>query len=193
MSYYRINNPVYYSVDYSDQTGTLRMIDKNYAVESGVNLNVVMPFKSGIWSSTNTLTASKDQVKDPASTLIGSRPYLYLYSNNQFKLPKGYSLMVSGWGITKRNEGIFQRNAMYAVDTTLTKTFYKKLICSMGYNSILSTGQAKEDFAVNAISSRGIYYLDSREFTLSVKYAFGKLKDPKYKNRDVNDNLNRIK
>ncbi|HEY0176945.1 MAG TPA: outer membrane beta-barrel family protein, partial [Pedobacter sp.] len=192
-SYYRINNPVYYSTEYNDQTNTLRMIDKNYALESGINLTGTVPFKYKGWTSTNTLVATKDQITDPAAITGKSAPYLYFYSNNQFKLPGGYDFMVSGWGITKRNEGIFERNAMAAIDTTITKTFFKKLTCSLSYNSIISTGQAKENFNVNDVVSRGVYYLNNREVAMSLKYAFGKLKDSKYKNRDVNDDLNRIK
>jgi len=193
ISYYRINNPVYFSAEYNGESNVLRMIDKNYALESGVNITMTIPFKSGLWSSTNMLVATKDQVKDPAAIMGKSRPYVYFYSNHQFKLPAVCMLMVSGWGITKRNEGIFQRNAGYAIDTAVTKTFFNKLNCSLGYNSLLSTGQVKENFDVNGVTSKGIYYLDQRQVSLSVKYAFGKLKDSAYKNKDVNDNMNRIR
>jgi len=193
ISYYRINNPVYFSAEYNGESNVLRMIDKNYALESGVNITMTIPFKSGLWSSTNMLVATKDQVKDPAAIMGKSRPYVYFYSNHQFKLPAACILMVSGWGITKRNEGIFQRNAGYAIDTAVTKTFFNKLNCSLGYNSLLSTGQVKENFDVNGVTSKGIYYLDQRQVSLSVKYAFGKLKDSAYKNKDVNDNMNRIR
>lgn len=192
-SYYRINNPVYYSAAYDDQLNRLKMTDRNYTLESGINVNITVPVKYGFWTATNTLIATKDQIKDAAAVTGKSSPYLYLYSNNQFNLPAGYSFMISGWGITKRNEGVFERNAMIAVDTAITKTFNKKLTCTLGYNSIISTGQAKENFNINEVSSRGVYYLNNREFSMSVKYAFGKLKDPKYKNKDSNDNMSRIR
>jgi hypothetical protein len=121
------------------------------------------------------------------------KPYVYLYSNNQFKLPAGYTIMISGWGVTKREEGIFERNAMYAVDTAVSKTFFKKLSATLSFNSLLSTQQAKETFTINSIVSQGIYFADVREISLGLKYAFGNIKDSKYKNKEVDENMNRIK
>ena len=192
LSYYRIKNPVYYAIDYDDQLNRLRMVNTNYELENGVNLSLTVPFTFKILTSTNVLTGVLNQVRDPLAVLNKSTPYLYFFSNNQFTLPKEYALMISGWGYTKRVEGVFERNAMYAVDFSLSKTFMKKLSCMVSYNSLLSTKNAKEDFTINNISSRGVYYLDVREFLVGLKYSIGGIKDSKYKNKTVYDNINRL-
>lgn len=192
LTYYRLKNPVYYSIEYNDQLNRLRMVNINYALETGVNLVLTQPFKYRFLTSTNVLTGVFSEVKDPQAVLNKSKPYVYLYSNNQFALPHDYTLMISGWGYTKRVEGLFERNAMYAIDFGLSKTFFKKLSCTVSYNSLLSTKQATENFTINHISSRGIYYLDVREFSIGVKYSIGGIKDSKYKSKAVDDNINRL-
>ena len=191
-SYYRVKNPVYYATDYDDQLNRLRMVNTNYEMETGVNLSLTVPFTFKILTSTNVLTGVLSKVKDPLAVLNKSTPYLYLYSSNQFTLPKEYALMISGWGYTKRVEGVFKRNAMYAVDFSLSKTFMKKLSCTVSYNSLLSTKNAREDFTINKISSRGVYYQDVREFSIGLKYSIGGIKDSKYKNKAIDDNIDRL-
>jgi hypothetical protein len=193
VSYYHASDPVYYAVHYDKDTRKLRMINTNYKSESGVNINLIVPVKSGVWTSTNTLTGSINKVKDPAALVNKARPYAYVYSNNEFKLPAGYTLMVSGWGSTKRDEGVFEHNASYAIDTALTKTFLKKLTATISYNSILSASEYKENFTINNVASKGIYYADVREVGLSLKYAFGNIKDSRYKNKEIDANMNRIR
>jgi hypothetical protein len=192
LSYYKANDPVYYAIQYDDANNRLSMINTNYESESGLNLMVTVPFKYKIWTSTNTFTGAASKVKDPAATSNKTKPYLYVYSNNQLQLPAGYSLMVSGWAISKRNDGVFDQNAMFAIDTAISKTFAKKLTATVAYNSILSTTESRENFATNNVVARGVYYADVREIALSLKYAFGNIKDSKYKNKEVNEAKGRI-
>jgi len=191
-TYYRLKNPVYYAIQYDDQLSRLRMVNANYELETGVNLSLTVPFKYKTITSTNVLTGILNKVKDPLAVLNKSTPYLYFYSNNQIELPKGYSLMINGWGYTNRVEGIFERNAMYAVDFSLSKTFLEKFSVIMSLNSLLSSSLYKENFTINNISSKGIYYQNVREFAIGIKYSVGGIKDSKYKNKAVDDNINRL-
>ena len=192
LSYYKVNDPVYYAIGYDDAESKLRMINTNYESESGLNLMATVPFKYKIWTSTNTFTAITSKVKDPAVTVNKTKPYLYVYSNNQVQLPAGYMLMVSGWAISKRNDGVFDQNAMYAIDTAVSKTFAKKLTATISYNSILSSTESKENFATNNVFAKGTYYADVREVGLSLKYAFGNIKESKYRVKEINDGRSRI-
>jgi hypothetical protein len=192
LSYYKAIDPVYYAIQYDNANNRLRMINSNYESETGVNLMVTVPFKYKIWTSTNTLTGAASKVKDPAATSNKTKPYLYAYSNNQLQLPAGYTLMVSGWAISKRNDGVFDQSAIFAIDTAISKTFAKKLTATVSYNSILSTVDSRENFATNNVVSRGVYYADVREIALSLKYAFGNIKDSRYRNKEVNEAKGRI-
>ena len=62
----------------------------------------------------------------------------------------------------------------------------------VSFNDMFRTMGAQEAFIINNIQSVGYYYEDVREFTVSLRYSFGKLKDPKYKSKEVNDNSNRV-
>ncbi|MBG6236058.1 hypothetical protein IWX76_002639 [Pedobacter sp. CAN_A7] len=192
LSYYKVNDPVYYAIEYDDANRKLRMIHTNYESETGLNLMVTVPFKYKNWTSTNTFNGAASKVKDPAARSNKMKPYLYVYSNNQLSLPAGYTLMISGWAISKRNDGVFDQSAMYAIDTALSKTFAKKLTATVSYNSILSSTESKENFATNNVVARGIYYPDVREVALSIKYAFGNIKESKFKYKEVNDGKSRI-
>jgi hypothetical protein len=193
LTYYRQKDPVYYGIEYNDQENKLKMINKNFELESGIYLSITLPFKYKIWNSTNVLSTTVNRIKDPSAILNKSKPYFYVYSNNQFKLPKDYAFVISGWGLSKRYEGIFERSALFAVDLGVSKTFYKKLNCTLNFNDIFKSLNAEEKFTINNIKSNGIYYEDVREFSISLKYSFGIIKDSKYKSKEVNENADRIK
>jgi hypothetical protein len=110
IGYYRTNEPVYPGFDYDPQLILVTRMDINYELESGVYLTLIAPIKYKCWNSTNILTAQSDQIKDSSAVLNKETLYLYFYSDNQFKLAKGYTFSISGWAITKRYEGIFERN-----------------------------------------------------------------------------------
>jgi hypothetical protein len=52
---------------------------------------------------------------------------------------------------------------------------------------------SRQSFTVNDVAASGIFYDNSREISLGVKYAFGGLKESRYKNRDVDEFGDRIK
>jgi hypothetical protein len=193
LTYYRQKDPVYYGIEYNDQENKLKMINKNFDLESGIYLSITLPFKYKIWNSTNVLSTTVNRIKDPSAILNKSKPYFYIYSNNQFKLPKDYAFVISGWGLSKRYEGIFERSALITVDLGVSKTFYKKLNCTLNFNDIFKSLNAEEKFTINNIKSNGIYYEDVREFSISLKYSLGIIKDSKYKSKEVNENADRIK
>lgn len=193
LSYYSTKNPVYGEVTYNDESGILRMAPRNYERERGLSMTLTVPLNYKIWSSTNVVSGIWGKVQDPAATINKSAPYIYAYTNHQLQLPGGYIFTVNGWALTKRNEGVFAHNAAYALDFGLTKTYFKQLTCSMAYNSLLSTRESTENFSVNGVASKGIYYSDVREFSIALRFSFGRIKDSNYKNKEVSEDPNRIR
>jgi hypothetical protein len=49
------------------------------------------------------------------------------------------------------------------------------------------------DFTINQVESKSLYYEDNREFAINLNYSFGKIKDSHYKNKEADDNLNRLR
>ena len=193
LSYYVTKNPVYSDVTFNEGTGILRMAPRNYEREKGISMTLTAPLNYKIWSSTNVVSGVWGKVQDPAATINKSAPYIYAYTSQQLQLPMGYIFTVNGWALSKRNEGVFEHNAVYAVDFGVAKTYFKQLSCTLSYNSLLSTRESTENFSVNGVASKGIYYSDVREFAISMRFSFGKIKDASYKNKEVSEDPDRIR
>jgi hypothetical protein len=193
LSYYWYNNPVYYSFIYDDTKNLLTMFPDNFNKESGVNLNLTVPLKFGLWSSTNTLTGTINKIQDPAAVIRSSKPSLYYYSDNSFKLSDDFSFSVQGWGLTKRNEGIFERNPLFVMNLAVTKKIVKKLDCTLSFNDIFKAMNFTDKFTINNINTVGTYYGDVREIALSLKYSFGHVKNSTYKEKQADENSGRIR
>lgn len=193
ITYYKKKNPIYFNTIYDDTKNLLSLIYSNFQKEEGLNLNITIPFSYKSFSSTNTLSGTYNSVKDESAVTLDTKPYLYYYSNNQITLPQGYVFTVSGWGLTKRKEGIFERNALTIIDLAVSKTFFNKLDCNLMFSDIFNSMKFDEKFILNDIESKGVFYVDSRAITLSLKYTFGKAKASKYKNESIEDNIYRMK
>ena len=193
VEFFKRKNPIYYTIGYT--TGEDRAVFslRNLEMESGFNINLSAPITNGIWTSSNSVSLSTIRIKDDTATNEPAKPYLYLYTDHQFKIGKETTLSFGGWGLTKRSEGIFDRNAMFLFNAAITKTFFKKLHCSLRWNDIARAMDFEEVYSINGVNANGVYYVDAQEIAFSLKYTLGRTKDPNYKNKDVDENLNRIK
>ena len=156
-------------------------------------INLTVPITKGIWTSSNSVSLSTRRIQEASATSKTAKPYLYLYTDHQFKIGKETTLSFGGWGMTKRSEGIFERNAMLVLNTAITKTFFEKLHCSLRFNDITRAMNFEEEYSINGVHADGVYFADAREIAFSMKYTFGKVKDPNYKNKNVDENLDRIR
>lgn len=193
LCYYQNNNPVYSSFSYNTQQNIMTFKEINFDKESGFNLELTAPFKYRNWSSTNSLSCTWNKIEDDSALFRASKPYLYYYSNNEFKLPKGYTILLTGWGLTEQKEGVFERNAKFIMDFAISKTFFTNWNCTLSYNDIFRNMIYEENFTINNISSKAYYLVDSHEFSITIKYSFGKIKSTEFKEKSIDDNSNRIR
>jgi len=193
LGYAKMSNPVYYATSYNETQNLLTFQTANFNKESGFNLEFTLPFKYKFWTTTNTVSGILNKVEDQQSVVNASKPYLYYYSNHIFKLPKKIEMALTGWGLTHRQEGIFERNALFTMDFAVSKTFFKTLDCTLSYNDIFRQIKYRENFTINGVSAKGIYYTDANLVSFSVKYAFGKIKNSEYKEKSVDENSGRIR
>lgn len=193
LSYYKISNPVYYATSYDEVQNLLTFQTANFQKESGFNLDFTFPLKYKFWSSTNTINGIINTIEDKQSVVNESKPYLYYYSNHIFKLPKEIDLSLTGWGFTQRNEGIFQRNALFTMDLALSKTFFKSLNCTLSFNDIFRQLKFYENFTINNVTAKGVYFTDAHLISFAVKYTFGKIKNEAFKEKIIDENAGRIK
>jgi len=130
LTYYQNTNPVYSSFVFNNQNNILTFREINFEKETGFNLEFTLPFTHKIWTSTNSLSCILNKIEDVSAEFIASKPYLYYYSNNEFKLPKGYTFSLTAWGLTDQKEGVFERKAWFIMNLGVSKTFLTNWNCS---------------------------------------------------------------
>jgi len=191
IGYYIDEGPVNSSFSYNAQQMLLTREEINYRSGHGAYLNVILPFKYKFFTSNNVATMELDNITDPKAVTSRSAPYYYLSSYNQFDLPKKYTFSITGWALSKQQQGAMQHNGLFSVDAALSKILFKKLNCTAGVNNIFNSNNYEEGFTTNGVNYNGTFY-GVREVYVSVKYSFGSIKDSKYTNKDV-DESNRLK
>lgn len=50
----------------------------------------------------------------------------------------------------------------------------------------------KDRSTINGITSENTFYVNAQELSFSMQYTFGKIKNPTFKNKDIDDNLKRM-
>jgi hypothetical protein len=193
LSYYQTKDVTNPSFVFNEETNVLMITDINFKRETGFTIDFTLPFTYKFWTTTNSLIFVKSKVEDDTALLHPSKPYLYYYSNNIFKLPKDFSFVFSFWGTTKQNDGIFERKANFVVDMSLAKTFGKNWSCTLNYNDIFKATSYTDTFTVNNVHSKFKYLVDANEISIAVRYSFGKIKDSEYKQKSVNESESRIR
>ncbi|PBJ09072.1 outer membrane beta-barrel family protein [Flavobacterium sp. ACN6] len=193
LTLYQNRNPVYQDFVFDNENNILTFTEKNFQKESGYNIELTLPFTYKFWTNTNSLVFTKNKIEDENALFNSSKPYLYYYSNNSFKLPKDFTFVLSFWGATKQKEGVFERNAKLIFDMSLAKSFGKNWNCTLSYNDVFKNTIYSERFTINNISSRARYLVDANEISITLRYSFGKIKESEFKEKSVNENESRIK
>ncbi len=191
-SAYRSKNPVGYTLVYDSVRNVSRFTVVNFDRDSGVSLGMDFPVKWRKLTSQNSLSAAYDKTTDSTAALRKSQPYLYFYSSNTVTLPKGFDFLFDGYVLTKRTQGIYERNAQYILNLGMNKS-YKNLDFSLRFNDVFKQMKFSELLNYGAISSKNIFYTDTREISLNLKYNFGKVSKSAFKEKKVNDEVGRLK
>lgn len=191
-SYYRNINPINYTIRFDEVVGRAIFSPVNLERQSGYRVDLTLPFSHKKWTSTNTISFNYNKIEDDTAVVGNTNPYIYAYSNQQFKIGKDTTVAFGGWLLTERQEGIFKRNGMVVLDASLTKTFFEKLHCAIRLNDITRAMNFEESYSINGVEADGVYFVDAKEVAFSVKYSFGNTKEAKFKNKDIDENLKRI-
>ncbi|MEM9361099.1 MAG: outer membrane beta-barrel family protein [Bacteroidota bacterium] len=192
-TYYQSTNPTNFTISYDEIADRAVLSLVNLEKEIGFYTGVTLPHTKGIWTSNTTLIMYYNQLKDSTAIITEARPYFYGYTNQQFKIAKDTTLVLGAFVLSKRQEGIFSRNGLYALEASVSKTFFKNWDCTLRFNDITRGTNFQESYALDGVIADGTYFTDLREVALSLKYRFGKKDEVKFKNRDVDSNIDRIK
>ncbi|MDB2555971.1 TonB-dependent receptor, partial [Flavobacteriaceae bacterium] len=190
-SYTEIKNPSYYLPSYNQGDNLFTMSLQNIEKNQTTMIALSFPYKHKWWSTYNYIAGYHVKLSDSASILGETTPFLYFYNSNEFTLPKGYNISLSGWYISKHNQGIYEKGAISSLDLGVSKTIFKKFKCSLLFSDIFNTTNQKEGFTFNNVKSDGTWFANNRKIAFTLKYSFGKIKGASFKNKDV-DNNNRL-
>lgn len=193
LGYYQTSHPVYGNFTFDSEHKVLTLSDKNFDKEAGFNVELNLPFAYKFWSSTNSLSFISNTITDNSAVQLAAKPYLYCYSNQTFTLPSSITVSLTAWGVTRQKEGVFERNARVILDASTSKTFFKNWICTLSFNDIFRNMIFKERFTINGVTSQSRYLTDAHEVSIAIKYSFGSIKEAQYKEKDVDENSNRIR
>lgn len=193
IAYTKRKNPVYYGTFYNDSEKLLTLMTTNFEKESGYNIEITLPFTYKFWTVINVLSGILNKIEDETTIINRSKPYFYGYSNSVFKLPKAIELSVTGWGMTDQYEGVFKSKGLFVMDIAISKTVFKHFDCTVSANDIFRKTNYYNTYTMNGISTNGKYFTDSHLISFTLKYTFGKIKNAEFKEKNVDENTNRIR
>jgi len=190
-SVYTSKNPMGYTLVYDDEKNISRFTLINFDKEIGASLGVDVPFEWKIWSSQNSMSVNYGKIEDSLALIKKSTPYLYIYTNNTLKITKSFSLLMDGSYISKRTEGLYENNAVCAVNFGITKSV-SDFDFTFRYNDIFKQMNYIQNMTYDKIISTGNFYGNTPTISVAVKYNFGRLEKSSYKESSVNETSNRL-
>jgi hypothetical protein len=191
-SCFQAKDPIYNSFIFDDQTNVMTFKDINFDKRSGLSLDFTLPFTYKFWTTTNSLVFILEKIEDHTAQVTDPKPYSYYSSNNEFKLPREYSFVLNFWGLTKQYTGVFVTNPRFKVDMAISKTFAKKWNCTLSCNNIFKNSIETEEFTINNINSKARYVVDNHLISIAIKYSFGKIKESEFKEKNMDQNSDRV-
>ena len=192
-SFSKAKNPVYSSFSFDDQNNIMTFKDINYDKSSAFTVDFTLPFTYKFWTTTNSLIFILERIEDHTAQFRTSKPYSYFSSNNEFKLPKEYALVLNFWGLTKQYTGVFETSPRFVVDLAASKTFLKKWKCTLSWNNVFKNNIQSEQFTINNVTSKARYVVDNHEVSIAIRYSFGKIGATEFKEKNIDENENRIR
>ena len=193
LGYSNQTNPTFVSIMLNDSTGRLISSPINAERQREYFVTIVNPLSYKKWSATNFIRFAWTKIEDESAIFQGVTPSAYIYSRHQFRLPKSFSLGATFWGITKRKTGIANTKGYSNLDLSISKNFKNKLTTSIYFNDIYRGFEIVSLNELNGIETNEIRFTDRKAFVISLRYSFGKTFKSKYQNKDVDDNLDRMK
>lgn len=190
-SVYESKNPIGFGLFYDETKNISKFTTQNFDKEIGASLGVDVPFEYKILNSQNSLSLNYSKTEDSLAIVHKSTPYVYLYTNNTIKLGKGFNFLLDASWLTKRTQGLYEYNEMLLVNLGLTKSV-SNFDFTLRYNDVFKQNVFIQQFSYEKIITKGTFYGNTPVFSVGVKYNFGKVSNSEYKEKQINETMNRI-
>ena len=192
LRYFQRTDPVNFRFFYDDVRDISIMSPTNFDKEIGWSLEATLPFKYKFWTSTNTISLNYNTVNDARVEKGTTTPYVYLYTNQQFKINNTSSFGLNGWLLTHRKDGVFNRKEVFTLNAVYTTKLFSKLDVTLSANDLFNTMEFRESYILQNLNVSNLFYTDVHEFSIALRYVFGSVKNSQYKNKAVDEELNRM-
>ena len=190
-SIYQSDNPIGFGLFYDENKDISKFTTKNFENEHGASLGLDVPFQYKFLTSQNSLSLNYSKTEDSLAIVNKSTPYLYFYTNNTVKLGKGFNFLLDGYWITKRVQGLYELNEMIIANFGLTKSI-SNFDFTLRYNDVLKQNTYIQKLSYDKIITKGSFYGNTPVFSVGIKYNFGKVSNSEYKEKQINETMNRI-
>lgn len=171
---------------------------RNVANQEIINLGLSYPFNLkewwGVYLSVNAFK-SKYIATDPDFVSL-TQETVSFYGQNNFTLPKGFNLEVSGWFSSPSVwGGTYQTASLGSLDLAVQKKFLNdKLTARIAFTDVLYTNPWKGNTEFANVSIQGNGGNDSRQVRFNVTYNFGseEVKKARARSTGLEDEKNRL-
>ena len=193
LSYVRQQDPTFVSIRFDEATERLISSPQNLELQTSWNLALTMPFIYKKWTATNFIRCTISKMQDASAIEQGVAPSLYIYTRHQLGFGKGFSLGGTLWGLTDRKMGIIDQKGFVILDLYVSKLFGKKLTIALGLNDLFQNFEFGSTYNYNNVLTNEVRFGDRKAFAVNVRYSFGEKFKSKYQNKDIDDNLGRMR
>ncbi|KQR91519.1 hypothetical protein ASG01_14225 [Chryseobacterium sp. Leaf180] len=190
-SVYESKNPTGFGLFYDETKNISVFTVKNFDREIGASIGLDVPFEYKFLTSQNSISVNYSRTEDRLAVVSPSTPYLYVYSNNTLKLGKGFTALLDGSWVTRRVQGLYEYNQMIIVNVGLTKSV-SGFDFTVRYNDIFRQNIFIQKLSYGKIITKGSFYGNTPVFSIGVKYNFGKVSNSGYKEKAINETVDRI-
>lgn len=180
------------------QTGPISIIYSTFNLKSENQLycSLEIPVELKFFSSYNTISGSYDQINASTPGIVNQsvKPQLYLYSYNQFTVKNYFKIDLQAEYTSPYSNGIAKQITGFSLAAGISKAMLNRtLFCRVMVNDMFRTYYEERRSNIGVFNSKGHEKLNTFFVRINVVYKFGRLKEPNYRNRSVNDNeFNRI-
>ena len=149
----------------------------NLAKEHALFMTASATFSINWWSTTNTVTVSRNKLVDNeyGFEILKPRPQVYAYTNNTFDVNHLFKIQLMAWYLSERSQGLYNDFSRSTVTLGLEKDFLKNALkIRLTANDIFHKSHVHGKYSVGATH---IYYhrtYSTAYFGISAAYRFGR-------------------
>jgi outer membrane receptor for ferrienterochelin and colicin len=162
----------------------------NLAKEHALFITASATFNVNWWSTTNTVTVSRNKLVDNEYDfeILKPRPQVYAYTNNTFDVNHLFKIQFVAWYLSERSQGLYSDFSRSTVTVGVEKDFFRNALkIRLTANDIFHKSHVHGKYSVGATN---IYYhrtYSTAYFGVSAAYHFGRSRKIGFNNRSTGE------